>query len=89
MPFTPELQRELSPAVLQTVLNAATWCSRAESSSNSFRSPELDPLVILDIPDFPHSAESIETWIEKKRDCYRRAVSWISHTRSKLLGQQT
>ena len=85
VPFTPELRRELSPAVLQVVSNAAIWCSLAETSSNSFRSLDLDPSAILEVPEFPHDKDSIEAWIEKKRDSYRRAVSWINQTRSQLL----
>jgi hypothetical protein len=85
MPFAPELRRKLSPAVLQAVSNAAIWCSRAGTSGNSFRSLELDPSDILKVPEFPHDKESIKAWIERKRDCYRRAVSWINQTRSQLL----
>jgi hypothetical protein len=29
--------------------------------------------------------EPIEAWIERKRDSYRRAISWIKETRSELL----
>jgi hypothetical protein len=85
MPFTSELRRELSPALLQTVSNAAIWCSREKTSGNSFRSLELDPSAILEVLKFPHDKESIEAWIEKKRDCYLRAVSWINQTRSQFL----
>jgi hypothetical protein len=62
-----------------------TWCSRSQVSGKPLRSPELDPLAILDIPNFSHGLESIEAWIERKRDCYCRAVSWINETRSQLL----
>ena len=37
------------------------------------------------MPDFSHEQETIEAWIHKKRDCYRRAISWINQTRSELL----
>lgn len=70
---------ELSPRILQVICEAMIWCS-----GKPFRSPELDPLAILDIPDFSHG-QSIETWIERKRDCYSRAVSWINETRSEVL----
>jgi hypothetical protein len=62
-----------------------TWCSHSQVSGKPFRSPELDPLAILDIPNCSHGSESIEAWIERKRDCYRRAISWINETRSQLL----
>jgi hypothetical protein len=76
---------ELSPKILRAISEAMTWYSHKQLSGKSFRSPELDPLAILDIPDSSHSLESIEVWIEKKRDCYRRAVSWINQTRSEVL----
>ena len=78
----PLFKNDLSPAVSQVISEAAAWCSH-----RGFRSPELDPFAILDIPDFSHSAESIETYIERKRDCYRRAISWINQTRSQLLNE--
>ena len=74
------IRGELSAAVLQAISEAATWCS-----VKPFRSPELDPFAILDIPDYSHGLESIEAWIERKRDCYGRATSWINQTRSELL----
>jgi hypothetical protein len=74
------IKSELSPAVLQAIAEAVTWCT-----DKPFRSPELDPSAILDIPDYSHGLESIEAWIEKKRDCYRRPTSWINQTRSELL----
>ncbi|MEI9980827.1 MAG: hypothetical protein WDN23_17860 [Edaphobacter sp.] len=81
----PDLQREPSLAILQSISEAATWCSHRLSSGNLFRSPELDPFTILDIPDFPHDQESIEGWIYNKRDSYRRAISRINQTRAELL----
>jgi hypothetical protein len=83
--FTPDLQREISPAVLRSVSEAATWCSHQPSSGNQFRSPELNPSAFLDIPSFSHSSESIEARIDKKQDSYRQAISWINQTRSELL----
>ncbi|MGA2217740.1 MAG: hypothetical protein ABSG51_06620 [Terracidiphilus sp.] len=83
--FTSDLQRGPLPELLQTVLDTATWCSREDLSGNSFRSPELDPFAILDIPDFSHSSEMIEAYIEKTRDCYRQAINWINQRRSELL----
>jgi hypothetical protein len=83
--FTADLQREPSPAVLRSISEAATWCSYWRVSGNPFRSPELDPFAILDIPDFSHDSETIEAWIHKKADSYRRAISWINQTRSELL----
>lgn len=73
-------KNDLSPAVLQAISEAAAWCSH-----RAFHSSELDPVAILEIPDFSHSSESIETYIERKRDCYRRATSWINQTRSQIL----
>jgi hypothetical protein len=82
----PDPQREPSPAVLQSIAEPATWCSNRLASNNSFRSTELDPLAILDMPGFPHSSEeAIEAWIKEKRDSYGRAISWINQTRSELL----
>lgn len=83
--FAPDLEREPSPAVLQSISEAATWCSHRPFSGNPFRSPELDPFAILDIPGFSHGPETIEAWIRKKRDSYRQAISWINQTRSELL----
>jgi hypothetical protein len=85
MPFTPELQLELPPAVLRTILETATWCSHRQFSENPLRSPELDPLGIIDIPSFSHSSEPVQEWIDKKRNCYAQAISWINQTRSELL----
>ena len=82
---TPDLQRDPSPAVLRSISEAATWCSHRRVSGNPFRSPELDPFAILNIPDFSHDSETIEEWIRKKRDSYRQAISWINQTRSELL----
>lgn len=76
---------QLSPRILQAISEAVTWCSHSQVSGKPFRSPELDPLTILDTPDFSHGFESIELWIERKRDCYGRAISWINETRSDLL----
>jgi len=76
---------ELSPVVLKTISEAVTWCSYRQGSGNPIRSPELDPFAILGIPDLSHGSESIEAWIERKRDCYRRATSWINQARSELL----
>jgi hypothetical protein len=75
------LPLEVSAAISET----AAWCSLTHLPDRAFRNPELDPSGILDIPDFSHGSESIETWIEKKRDCYRRATLWINETRSRLL----
>ena len=71
---------ELSPRISRVICEAMTWCS-----GKPFRRPELDPISILDIPDFSHGLESIEAWIERKRDCYSGAVSWINETRSEVL----
>lgn len=78
------LEGELSSAVLRTITEAMTWCSW-----KPFRSPELNPVAILEIPDFSSGSESIGAWIEKKRDRYRRAISWINETRSELLKTAT
>jgi hypothetical protein len=79
------IESDLSLAVIQAISEAVTWCSYRQHPSNRFRSPELDPLAILSIPSFSHDSESIEAWIEKKRDSYRRAIPWINQTRSELL----
>jgi hypothetical protein len=52
---------------------------------SSFRGPELDPSAILNIPGFSHGSDSIEVWIERKRDSYRRAIHWLNQARSGLL----
>jgi len=78
-------KNDLSAAFLETISEVVTWCSYCEKSGYPIRSPELDPIAILGIPDFSHSSESIEVWIERKRDCYRRAIPWINQTRSELL----
>ena len=83
--FRPDFQREPSSAALRSFAEAVTWCSRRPSSGNPFRSTELDPSAILDIGSFPNDRKSIEKWIDKKRDSYRRAVSWIGQARSELL----
>jgi hypothetical protein len=54
-------------------------------SDMPFRSLELDPSAILEVPEFPQDRESIKTWIEAKRDCYRRATTSINQTRSEFL----
>jgi hypothetical protein len=71
---------QLPPAVSQTISEIVTWCS-----CKPLRSPELDPSAILDVPHWSHGLEAIEAWIERKRDSYRRAISWIKETRSELL----
>jgi hypothetical protein len=74
------IKTQVSPAVLQAISDAVTWCSY-----KPFRSPELDPFAILDIPHDTHGLESIEAWIERKRSCYGRAILWINETRSEFL----
>jgi hypothetical protein len=81
----PLFARNVSTGVLQAISEAVTWCSYRELSGKPSRCPELDPSAILNIPDFSHSSESLEKWIERKRDCYSRATSWINETRSELL----
>jgi hypothetical protein len=81
----PLNKSELSPALLQVISEAVTWCFYRQLSVSPYRSLELDPSAILAVPDFPHDKESIKAWIEGKRDCYRRATSWINHARSELL----
>jgi hypothetical protein len=76
---------ELSPAVLRAISEAVTWCSYRQISGKPFRSLELDPFTVLDIPDFSHNLESIKAWSERNRECYCRATSWINETRSELL----
>ena len=83
--FAPDHQRELSPALLRTISEAAIWCSQRDLLGISLRSPELDPFAMLDIPDWSHDLESFETWREKHRDSYCRAIAWINQTRSELL----
>ncbi len=73
-------ERELSPNILRAISESIAWCS-----NKSFRSPELDPSEILDIPTWSQEKGSIEEWIVRKRDCYSKAVSWIDETRSRLL----
>jgi hypothetical protein len=87
MPFSPELQLMVSPAILRAVLETVTWYSSRQFSGKPFRSPELNPCAILDIPDFSHSSE-VGAWIEKKRVRYGQAISWINETRSTLLKRE-
>jgi hypothetical protein len=68
-------------------LEAATWYSSRQFSGNPFRSPELNPFAILDIPSYSHSSE-VKGWIEKKRNRYGQAISWINETRSTLLKRE-
>ena len=79
------IESKLSPALLQAISETVTWCAYRQLSDIPFRSLELDPSAILVVPEFPQDRESIKTWIEKKRDCYRRATTWINQTRSELL----
>lgn len=74
------LTLQLSPAVKLTISEVVTWCSY-----KALRSSELDPSAILDIPTWSDEKGAIEAWIEKKRNCYRRAIPWINETRSELL----
>jgi hypothetical protein len=70
----------LSSAVVQALSEVVTWCAH-----KPFRSPELDPFALLDIPTWTHEKGSIDAWIVRKRDCYSRAIPWINETRSELL----
>jgi hypothetical protein len=79
------IKSELSPAALKAISETVTWCSYRQLSGKPFRSLELDPSTILELPEFPHDEESIEAWIEQKRDCCRRATSWINERRSEIL----
>jgi hypothetical protein len=76
---------EPSPDMLQVIAETMAWCLYREQSGKPMRSPELDPSDIFDIPEWSHESERIEAWIEKKRNCYRRAVPWINETRAELL----
>jgi hypothetical protein len=79
------LESELSPALLKVISEAATWCVYGQLSDRPFRSPELDPSALLEMSKFPNDEESIEAWIEVKRDSYRLATLWINQTRFELL----
>jgi hypothetical protein len=79
------LKSKLSPESSQAVSEAVTWCFHRQPAVRPFRSVELDPSEILNIPDFSHSMESIDVWIERKRACFDRASSWINGKRSELL----
>lgn len=76
---------KLPPEVPSSLREAAAWCFYRQLPGKEFRSPELDPSSILDLPDWSGESESIESWIEKKRNCYRRATLWINESRSKLV----
>jgi hypothetical protein len=76
---------DLSPGILRSISETLTWCSFRQPFGRPFRTHDLDPTAILDIPVFSHELGSIEAWIERKRDCYRRAISWINETRAELL----
>jgi hypothetical protein len=79
------IESKLQPALLQAISETVTWCFYRQLSDRPFRSMELDPSAILAVPEFPQDMESIKRWIEQKRDCYRRATSWINQTRSECL----
>jgi hypothetical protein len=57
-----------------------TWCSY-----KPFRSPELDPSAILNVPEWSRDSEPISAWSSRKRDAYQRAVPWINEKRSEHL----
>lgn len=57
-----------------------TWCS-----NKPFRSPELDPSAIVNVPKWSHDSEPIEAWINRQRDAYQLAIRWINENRSKHL----
>lgn len=73
-------ERELSPGILRAISETMTWCT-----SKRFRSPELDPSAVFDIPAWSVEKESVEAWLLRKRDWYGKAISWIHETRSQLL----
>ena len=79
------IESKLPPALLQAISETVTWCFYRQLSDRPFRSMELDPSTILEVPEFPQDMESIKKWIEQKRDCYRRATSWINQARSEFL----
>jgi hypothetical protein len=57
-----------------------TWCSY-----KPFRSPELDPSTILNVPEWSRETEPIAVWSDRQRDAYQRAISWINEVRSEHL----
>jgi hypothetical protein len=57
-----------------------TWCSY-----KPFRSPELDPSTILNVPEWSRETEPIAVWSDRQRDAYQRAISWINEVRSEYL----
>jgi hypothetical protein len=78
------LPPNVSAALLQSLLEAAAWCNLRSGSVGQLRSAELDPASILDIPDYS-KMESISVWSDAKSGAFRRAVSSINVTRSRLL----
>ena len=57
-----------------------TWCSY-----KPFRSPELDPSSILNVPEWSRDSEPIAAWSTRQRDAYQRAIPWINEMRSEHL----
>jgi hypothetical protein len=57
-----------------------TWCSY-----RPFRSPELDPSAILNVPEWSRDSEPISAWSTRRRDAYQRAIPWINEIRSEHL----
>jgi hypothetical protein len=57
-----------------------TWCSY-----RPFRSPELNPSAILNVPEWSPDSEPISAWSNRKLDAYQRAIPWINEIRSDRL----
>jgi hypothetical protein len=57
-----------------------TWCSY-----KPFRSPELDPSAILNVPEWSCDSEPISAWSNRKRNAYQHAIPWINGARSEHL----
>lgn len=75
-------QPEVPPHLLQTVREAAAWCSLETPLRHNLRSPELDPSSTLDIPC---NHDDIAGYTERSQTAYRQAVSELVRTRSALL----
>ena len=82
----PEETRQLSPAILQTLLETAAWCSSQAHKSEQLRSPELSPSAILE-PHYslPYDKGHFQIWVAAKRESYQRAIQAINETRSALV----
>ena len=84
--LSPDQARQETPphVVLQTLFEAAAWCSHRSASVEQLCSVELDPSKILDIPSYT-DLKGIDAYLQAKRESYHQAVSTLNQTRAALL----